>query len=80
MAWDFNLYSNGFIRYVFGDLESLTPTNTPKKIVEAYKAMPKRVDVHIIGNDLGALEQYNKHAIYQCYRNVFSSSLEHYGL
>jgi len=80
MAWDFNLYSNGFIRYVFGSLESLTPTKTPRKIVEAYKAMPKQIYVHKIANDLGALEQYNKNVVYQCHKNVFSSDLECYGI
>lgn len=80
MAWDFNLYSSGFIRYVFWSLESLTTIHIPRIIIEAYKAMPKQVHVHKIANDLDALEKYNKHVVYQCYKKVFSSGLECYGL
>lgn len=80
MAWDFNLYSHGFIRYLFGNLDLLAPAAAPKELVERFKAQPKSIDVHNIVNDLNALEQYNKHVVYQCNKNVFSSSTECYGL
>ena len=77
MAWDFNLYSRGFIRYFFG---SLDPATAPKDLVEKFKAGPKSIGVRNIVNDLNALEQYNKHVVYQCNKSVFNSSSECYGL
>lgn len=80
MAWDFNLYSHGFIRYVFVNLDVLAPENIFKELLERYKAKPKSVDVHNIINDLNALAQYNRHVVHQCNKNVFNSSTECYGL
>ncbi|MBP1682055.1 MAG: hypothetical protein H6Q35_2394 [Proteobacteria bacterium] len=78
-AWDFNLYSHGFIRYAFID-EALTSKRTPQNIVEKYKAAPKSIKLHHIINDLSALEQYNKHVVSQCHQKVFNSSSECYGI
>lgn len=80
MAWDFNLYSRGFIRYIFGDIDLLSPTNASKDIIEKFKAGSKQIGVDKIRNDLNALAQYNKNVVYQCYRNVFNSSSDCYGL
>lgn len=80
MAWDFNLYSHGFIRYIFGDINSLAPANAPSSLIETFKSRPKSIDVHNIVNDLDSLEQYNKHVVYQCFNNVFNSSTDCYGL
>jgi hypothetical protein len=80
MAWDFNLYSRGFIRYMFGNINTLAPANAPKSLLETFKSRPKSIDVHNIVNDLGALEQYNKHVVYQCCNNVFNSTVECYGI
>lgn len=80
MAWDFNLNSHGFIRYVFGDLDALAPSNTPQSLIETYKSRPKSISVHHKVNELEALEQYNKHVVYQCHKNIFNSSVECYGL
>lgn len=80
MAWDFNLYSHGFIRYIFGNLDLLAPAIASKDLVEKFKARPKSIGVHNITNDLNALEQYNKLVVYQCSKNVFNSSSECYGL
>lgn len=80
MAFDFNLNSSSFIRYMFGDLEELTPANTPRKVVELYKAMPKEVKVFSFENDMDELKVYNQRTVYQCYERVYSSSLENYGL
>ena len=79
MAWDFNLYSKGFIRYVFGNIDLLVP-NAPKNLIEIFNAGPKFINVYNIRNDLKALAQYNKNVVYQCYQNVFNSSFECYGL
>lgn len=80
LSMDFNLYSRGFIRYMFSDLESLIPGNTPKNLVDTYKSLPKSVSVHHIKNDLEALGQYNKYVVYQCFKKVFNSSKDCYGL
>ena len=80
MAFDFNLYSNAFIRYAFADIEKLAPKNAPKRIIELYKSMPKTVDVHCIVNDLEVLSKYNTNTVYQCFNNVYNSSTECYGL
>lgn len=80
MAWDFNLYSNGFIRYLFGNLDSLAPKHAPKYLLEKFKERPKNINVFHEKNDLAALAQYNKNVIYQCYNNVFNSSDECFGL
>lgn len=80
MAWDFNLYSHGFIRYVFANIDLIAPKNAPIGIIEKFKEAPKSVDVHKISNDLSALAQYNQHVAYQCHKKVFNSSDECYGL
>lgn len=80
MSFDFNLCSNAFIRYIFGDINKLAPSNAPNILIERFKTMTKSVDVHNIVNDLDALEQYNKHVVYQCLNTVFNSSIECYGL
>lgn len=80
LSWDFNLYSHGFIRYIFGNLNLLSPINTPKELVERFKTKHKSIDVLNIVNDLSALEQYNKQVVYQCHKNVFNSSSECYGI
>jgi hypothetical protein len=80
MAWDFNLYSHGFIRYVFGDLDLLAPKNAPSELLATFKSLPKTVHVSRIVNDFDALAKYNRNVVYQCYHNVFSSSTECYGL
>lgn len=68
-AWDFNLYSHGFIRYAFIDLEAHTSKRTPKSI-----------KVYHENNNLSALEQYNKQVVNQCHQKVFNSSSECYGI
>ncbi|QFI37943.1 hypothetical protein FR932_08815 [Moritella marina ATCC 15381] len=80
MVWDFNLYSKGFIRYAFGDLNKLAPANAPEALVKKYKAMPKSTDVHNVVNDLDMLAKYNQNVVYQCHSKVFSSSKECFGL
>lgn len=76
MAWDFNLYSHGFIRYIFVSIDQFAP----KELAEKFKVGHKSISVRNIVNDLIALEQYNKHVVYQCNKNVFNSSSECYGL
>jgi hypothetical protein len=80
MALDFNLYSHGFIRYIFGNLDLLAPASAPKELIENFKAEPKSIHVCNVANDLNELEQYNKNVLYQCHKNVFNSSSECYGL
>lgn len=80
MAWDFNLYSNGFIRHLFGNLDSLAPKHSPKHLLEKFKELPRSISVYHFENDLPALAQYNRNVVYQCHNNVFNSSDECFGL
>lgn len=80
MAFDFNLCSRAFIRYVFSNVDAIAPKAAPKELTESFKSMPKTIHFHKFSNDLNALEQYNKHVVYQCFETVFNSSTECYGL
>lgn len=80
MAFDFNLCSNAFIRYVFGNIDTIAPEIASKERTDLFKSMPKIINAHQFSNDLNALEQYNKHVVYQCFETVFNSSTECYGL
>lgn len=80
MAWDFNLNSNSFIRYGFGNIDSLSQSILCKELIESFKNRPKSIEAYHIKNDLNELEKYNKNVVYQCKNNVFNSSTECYGL
>jgi hypothetical protein len=80
LAFDFNLNSKAFIRYIFGNIDKLAPENTPNDLIEQFKSKPKTINVYNLTNDLDALEQYNKNVVYQCFNNVFNSSTDCYGL
>lgn len=80
MVWDFNLFSHGFIRYFFGSVDSLAPASTPKNLIERFKSQPKIISVNHIKNDLSELERYNNCVVYQCKKNVYSASLDCYGI
>lgn len=79
-TWDFNLHSHGFIRYSFASINELAPANTPKSFIDAFKLLPKSINVYNIKNDFEALEIYNKNTIYQCYQNVFNADTQIYGI
>ncbi|MDF5777419.1 hypothetical protein [Pseudomonas syringae] len=72
-AYDFNLYSKGFIRYTFTSIDSIIPPGMAEKNVEKFKEN-KTVTVYHHRNDLKMLEKYNAHVIYQCHEKVFCSS------
>lgn len=80
LAMDFNLFSRGFIRFFIGDVDALTPAHISKDVVAQFKATSKTFSVMNIQNDLNALEQYNKHVVYQCHQTVFNASRECYGI
>jgi hypothetical protein len=80
MAFDFNLCSSAFIRYVFGNIDAIAPKIASKERIELFKSMPKIINAQQFSNDLNALEQYNRHVVYQCFETVFNSSTECYGL
>lgn len=79
MAFDFNLYSKGFIRYTFSTIDSVAPSSTPKRVIDLFKET-KKVIAHHRRNDLEALQIYNRHVVYQCYENVFCSQPKCFGL
>ncbi len=80
MAFDFNLQSNAFIRYIFSDINSLIPENISKELVKSFKSKPKLIQVQRHTNDLDALKKYNRNVVYQCAETVFNSSIECHGL
>ncbi|MCF5692772.1 hypothetical protein GIV23_15235 [Pseudomonas sp. PA-1-2A] len=77
-AFDFNVHSKCFIRYVFQQIDSLIPAGYPQEFVEMFKAT-KKIDARYIRNDLKALEIYNKHVIYQCHSQVFCAEPDFFG-
>jgi hypothetical protein len=79
MAFDFNLYSKGFIRYTFSSIDLVAPPSTPKRVIELFKET-KKVIAHHLHNDLEALQIYNRNVVYQCYKNVFCSQPNCFGL
>lgn len=80
MAFDFNLRSNAFIRYMFGDLKSLTPDGVPKRIIDLYKSQKKEVRVFHFNDDMNELEVYNQRTLYQCHSRIYSSAKSNHGL
>ena len=80
MAFDFNLCANTFIRYAFGNIDKLSPKNTPKELIDKFKEMPKIVRVSKISNDMDVLAKYNKNVVYQCFNTVFNSQIKCFGL
>lgn len=80
IAFDFNLSSNAFIRYMFGDLESLIPMGVSQKIIDMYKVKKKEVKVISFEDDMNALEVYNQRTLYQCHSRIYSSAKENHGL
>lgn len=79
-VWDFNLCSQGFIRYVFMNIEESVPQDTPQKILDMLKSTSNSVDWMTEPNDLIALEMYNQRTVELCYEHVFSSSLRCHGI
>jgi hypothetical protein len=77
---DFNLYSNGFIRYSFSEVSSFVHEGIPKNFIEIYKNGPQDIVIHKIKNDLDTLAQYNNNTVYQCSKNIFNSSSECHGV
>ncbi len=80
MAWDFNLTKNSFIRYIFSDIEKISPKGTSAQLIEVWKKQPKNINLHHLKNDLDALRQYNQHVVYQSHKSVLSASKVCYGL
>jgi len=80
MAFDFNLCSNAFARYVFGDINKIAPRSIPRWRLDEFIGMPRDACLSHIKDDLCMLEKYNRNIVYQCFRRVFCSSTECYGL
>lgn len=80
MSFSFNLCSNAFINYTFVDVEQFARRPIAPRILDAYRNLPKNVQVGFHKNDLRALSKYNQHVVYQCSRSVYCSSSTIYGL
>lgn len=78
-VWEFNLYSYGFIRYVFENIDH-SELSVDKKTLDRFKSIPKEISVKVLHNDLIALEIYNKNTVELCYKKVFNCSLTCYGI
>ena len=78
-VWEFNLYSNGFIRYVFESIDH-SELGVDKEVLDRFKSMPKEIDVKVLYNDLTALEIYNKYTVDFCHKHVFGASKEYEGV
>ncbi len=78
-VWEFNLYSNGFIRYVFENIDH-SELGVDKEVLDRFKSMHKEIDVKVLYNDLTALEIYNKHTVDFCHKHVFGASKEYEGV
>lgn len=80
LALDFNLYSKGFIRYIFSEVSLFVSEGIPQDFIEILKNSPKDIAIHKIRNDLEALAQYNNNTVHQCSKNIFNSSSECHGV
>jgi len=80
LALDFNLHESAFIQYIFYRLDEIAPMAIAPSILEIYKKQPKTVELKLLNNDLEALSRYNRHVLYQCHNNVYSSSRAIFGL
>jgi hypothetical protein len=80
LAWDFNLTKNSFIRYIFSDIEKISPEGTNPKIIDSWRKMPKNIQVHHKSDELGSLKQYNQHVVYQSHKHVLSATKCCFGL
>lgn len=78
-VWEFNLYSNGFIRYVFENIDR-SELGVDKEVLDRFKSMPKKIDVEVLYNDLTALKIYNKHTVDFCHKHVFGASKDYEGV
>lgn len=79
-TFDFNLFSHGFIRYVFGDVDKILHQQGLQLHSELYKSFPKHIHLYHEVDDLEALERYNKNVIHQCHQYVFNSTTDCYGV
>jgi hypothetical protein len=81
MSFDFNLCSNAFIQFIFGDIDKLVGSDITKEIIESYKKISsKEIFVDHIEDDLDALKKYNRNVVYQCFNTVFNSSQVCFGV
>ncbi len=78
--WDFNLYSHGFIRYFFINIDEVVPKNTSKEYLDMLKSTSNEVKYMTKHNDLAALEIYNKNTVDFCHEHVFGASKEYEGV
>lgn len=79
-TFDFNLFSHGFIRYIFGDVDKILHKQGLHLHSELYKSFPKQIHLHHKIDDLETLEKYNKNVVHQCHKYVFNSTIDCYGV
>ncbi|MGE6168068.1 hypothetical protein ACLHZW_02300 [Aeromonas media] len=79
-TFDFNLFSHGFIRYMFGDVNKIFHLQGLHAHSELYKSFPKKINLEHIKDDLESLDKYNKNVVHQCHKYVFGSTADCYGV
>jgi hypothetical protein len=77
-GFDFNLSSRAFIRYIFADNNVLLPPNTPPAYLEnyknAYKKLPRSIQLNYCVDNMELLGGFNRNVVYQSYHHVFCAS------
>ena len=71
MCFNFNLTSNSFIRYFFGNINELSNGKISSELIQKYKMKKKNVKVYFFEDDFKELVRYNQNVVYQCFQNVY---------
>ena len=79
-TFDFNLFSHGFIRYMFGDINKILHKQGLHSYSEMYKSFPKKINLHHKEDDIESLGKYNRNVVHQCHKYVFCSTTDCYGV
>lgn len=80
MSFDFNLNKNSFIRFVFLDIQVVSPAWATEEIITKYCEQPKNIKVSFFKNDMELLDSYNKLVIYQSFEHVFAAKEMPFGV
>jgi hypothetical protein len=73
MSFDFNLNRHNFIRFVFSDIQVVSPAWATEEIITRYCEQPKNIQVSVFRNDMDLLDSYNKLVVYQSFEHVFAA-------
>lgn len=80
MSFDFNLNRHNFIRFVFADIQLLSPAWATEEIITRYSEQPKNIQLSVFKNDMERLDSYNKLVVYQSFEHVFAAEEKPFGV